>query len=277
MIECTYINSEGKSVSFSSEEVTVSDGTVHGREWEPVAIQLSIGERVESWRKKAYRKNLTVVTRGTPTEHMELLDRMHDIFETDIERNIAGTLYYGSWYCKCWITSAEFSPGDLPSRINQNITVYIPAATWWKGEKVSIPKIDSDESALIYPTMYPFRYPIGKRMVAITNNNYKDSDIRIIAYGPADGVNVTIGGNNYRVNHQILSGEYMVIDSRESEDIDKRCFIMKNDGTTVNCYNDRDGDIFKKVPPGAMRVNYSRNYGIDIILIRGRSDPKWNQ
>ncbi|MCQ2509403.1 MAG: hypothetical protein MJ116_02925, partial [Lachnospiraceae bacterium] len=131
-INCRYVNSQGKEIFFMGEKIRVTDGTVHGREWVPTATAGTVGETVDYWKKEAYRIPLTITFRGTRTERLKNLDRFHDIAEYDIIHNRPGTLYYGDWFCNCYIPVATYEAGELPTWIDQKITVYVPEATWWK-------------------------------------------------------------------------------------------------------------------------------------------------
>lgn len=276
MIRFVYENHKGEKVDLLSDNVWVFDGTVHGRTWKASVTPYKIGERVDDWTKEAYEIPLELTIRGTRAERLAQMDKMHDVFEIDILNNSPGKLWYGEWYCNCFISQAQYAAGNLPTWISHKVTIYVPSATWWHEEKISIPK-KVDSTKIMYPTMYPFRYPINTAVTKIVNSHYTDSDFKMIAYGPFDAVNITIGDNVYKVNYSVLDGEYLVIDSRKDIDPDRRCYVVSATGQIRNVYNYRDGDIFKSIPAGGLNINYNQNYGIDIILYNGRSEPKWNQ
>lgn len=276
-INCRYVNSQGLSINFLGEKARVTSGTVHGREWKPSVTTGTIGETVDYWSKEAYRIPLTITFRGTKAERLKEMDRLHDMAEYDIIHNSAGTLYYGEWFCNCFISAAVYEAGELPTWIDNKITIYVPEATWWKKSVFKIDKKEDSGIVTKYPTLYPFRYGNEAKVVTLDSDHFTESDFRMIVYGPANNVNVQIAENVYKVNHEILAGEYMVIDTRTNQRAEDHCYIVRQNGTKINCYNDRETDIMVPVPPGKFNVNYSRQYTIEIQMMYGRSEPKWYQ
>ncbi|MDO4490734.1 MAG: hypothetical protein Q4B85_06690 [Lachnospiraceae bacterium] len=276
-INCRYVNSQGAIVDFLGEKSRVTAGNLHGRTWKPAVTAGTIGETVNYWKKEAYSITLTVTFRGSRTERLREIDRAQDCFEYDILHNAPGTLYYGDWFCRCFITSAEYSAGDLPTWIDEKINVYVPAATWWHIQTYRIVKQVDSGISTAYPTIYPFTYEIDKKEAVFENEHFTDTDCRMIIYGPANNVNITISGTVYKVDHQILEREYLVIDTRDKLLPEEHCYLVRSDGSKVNCYNDRKTDIMQKLPSGSISVNYSRDYTVELQLLHGRSEPRWYQ
>jgi hypothetical protein len=83
---------------------------------------------------------------------------------------------------------------------------------------------------------------------------------------------VYVSGHLYQVNCDVGVGEYLTIDS-----VSKKIFLTANDGSTTNVFNmrNRDSYIFEKVPPGINSVILEGDFGVDIILLEERSEPKW--
>ena len=100
------------------------------------------------------------------------------------------------------------------------------------------------------------------------------TDFELTFYGPIVLPEVTIGGNVYRVNHEVEAGEYLKINSKT-----KTVTLYKIDGTTENlfAYRDRDNYIFEKIHAGGNIVLWNNEELWDIRLFYERSEPKWSE
>ena len=67
----------------------------------------------------------------------------------------------------------------------------------------------------------------------------------------------------------------MIIDTREITPPEKRCYVIYENGTEVNCFNDRavDSPLFTPISGGSAVINYSRGFGIDLTIFQERSAP----
>lgn len=120
-------------------------------------------------------------------------------------------------------------------------------------------------------------YHISQTAVRLTVDHYADSDFQMIIYGPATDINITIADHPYIVHYQVEQGEYLTIDSRDTQPADRRIFLVKNNGEKVNVFNYRDStySVLQKIPPRDIVIDYSRLYGVDLTLFLERSEPKW--
>ena len=69
----------------------------------------------------------------------------------------------------------------------------------------------------------------------------------------------------------------MTIDSRQKGRLKGEAYLVKEDGTRVNVFDYRAPEcrLFKKVPPGRLTIDYSRQHGIDLTVFLERSEPIW--
>jgi hypothetical protein len=102
------------------------------------------------------------------------------------------------------------------------------------------------------------------------------SDFKAVVYGPANFVQFFVSGHKYQVNYALRSGQYMVIDSRDTTPMNRKCIVVNENGSIINVFDYRDPTslLFKKVPNGSVVLNYSRTYGIDFTVFQERSAPK---
>jgi phage-related protein len=94
----------------------------------------------------------------------------------------------------------------------------------------------------------------------------------MIIFGPCSAPTVYVSGHAYTVNCDAELGEYITIDS-----VEKTVTKTAIDGTTTNVFNlrGRESYIFEKIGAGANTVVWDGGYGVDIILMEERSEPKW--
>lgn len=273
---CKYVNSAGKEISFLSNNLKATNGFLHGRKYTADVTDRIIGEKVNRLTRDSVTYQLTITVRGTAPERKAVLNSLHDIVDYDCITGAPGTLYYGDWKAECFIMESSPSGfGDLPSRFETSMNVYVPGATWWKETLYQIMPSTGGGSDVVYPTMYPFTYPLSGITTVINNDHYIPCDYLMRVYGPAAAVDITIAGHEYKVDYSLEAGEYMVIDSRDTKEPDERCYVVHADGTKENAYNFRGSDLFTKIPTGSFELICDRTYGIDFVLLRGRSEPEW--
>lgn len=280
MIEIKYVNSAGTTLNLLSDSLRVKDGNFHIWEWDLDVTEYQNGVTVNSFRKKPVTYNTTLTLRGTLSARKRQLNVLHDIFEYDIYKKSPGTLYFGNSYIKCFIKSSDSHiSDDLRCRTDVIIDIYCPYPFWIQEKHFSIlplAEVESEDS-LSYPYQYSYTYPLTGKNTQLSIEHYKESDFRMIIYGPTTEVNIYIGDNLYMVDYPVESGEYMVIDSRKNQPSDRRCYLVKEDGSILNVFNYRNSEvsIFEKIPAGNFGIYYNRNHGIDLTVFVERSEPEW--
>ena len=83
---------------------------------------------------------------------------------------------------------------------------------------------------------------------------------------------VYVSGHAYAVRGEVAEGEYLTIDSTN-----KTITKTAADGTITNVFNlrSRDSYIFEKIKSGNNAVIWDGDFGVDVILMEERSEPKW--
>lgn len=123
-----------------------------------------------------------------------------------------------------------------------------------------------------YPHGYSYDYANGAQNTMLLNEGIADADFEITIYGACVNPMIVIGGHAYSVDTEILTGEYLKINSKE-----KKVYKVKYDGEVVNQFDFRNREyyIFKKISAGANNVAWSGMFGFDVTLLEERSEPKW--
>ena len=122
---------------------------------------------------------------------------------------------------------------------------------------------------------YEYAYPYAPTALSFEVDSALDCNFQAVCYGPVSEVSFSVNGYIYKVNRSLRGGQVLVIDSRDTTPIEKRCYILNENGTTENVFDDRDtsNSIFKKFPSGPIVINYSRTFGIDFYVFQERSAP----
>ncbi len=277
MIDIRYVNSKGKEINLMEEKMRIQEGNFHVRSWVVKATELTIGASIEEFQKKPKNYPVTIELRGSLEERRKKLDDLNDLFELDIVNKKPGTLYFGESYIKCFAIESDTHASDNIGRSEMNLDFYCPVPQWIIEQVFTFSKDDKIGEFTRYPKRYPYKYSMNTKKNSIRIDHYTESDFLLKAYGPTQYVDITIGKNKYKVDHVVEAGECMIIDSRKSTETDKRCYILKANGETVNVFNDRDGSssIFEKIPSGKVSVYYNRNYDVDLTVYIERGEPRW--
>jgi phage-related protein len=146
---------------------------------------------------------------------------------------------------------------------------------WVKEETFGFRKVDEGGSGgqdLDFNFDHPFDYHSGMSRNELNNTGFVGTNFRMIIYGACTNPAVYVSGHLYQVNCEVGSGEHLTIDS-----VAKKVYLTGSDGTVTNVFNlrNRDSYIFEKIPSGQNTVAWEGDFGIDIILLEERSEPKW--
>lgn len=249
------------------------------------------GTKATNFRKELKEHKCTIAVLRNPTVSQEknlsiwrdAMDRLSDVIVVDVLNNKNGKLYTdkGS-YLECKIVASNKSVWRKGLAVNE-LTVLTDSNSWITEQHIQIGAI-SEAAAMseatgtkTYPYTYPYRYPILQTETTYDIDHYTDSHFQMIIYGPTIGVHVNIAGHPYIVDYELKAGEYMVIDSRPYVDKEKRLYVVRANGDTESIFDYRSAEysVFQKIPPGRIKIDYSRTYGVDLIIFKERSEPPW--
>ena len=283
-----YVSSQGVEFdlkSFDCPKLYKAD--FHDVSWEPEIISKQFGTVINRFTKDAQKFACSFRLKGDPTGRKNKINSF--IFETerDISKMSPGRLFWDEQYIDVYFIKHDTKPIDSGMVWTEISGTFYAAFPFWILEQTLIIRPSEastsglPENVKGYPAEsefvygYEYAYPYAKEAVAIKVDSALDSDFKAVIYGPATVVQFNISGHLYKVNHSLRNGQYMVIDTRDSVPMSKRCYIRSANGTETNVFNYRDPSslLFTKIPSGNVVLNYERNYGIDLTIFQERSAP----
>lgn len=306
-----YVNSGGETVDFVGEMLRARDGNLHIRSWEPNATKnRKNGYVVKSFGKKPAEYKIKLTLRGDLEDRKKELDRICEVFEKDVIKNVPGKIFFGEYYINAYIISSDTHiSDDINSRSDDDMVVYCPYPFWCRDKKYSFSAseraiedaenkneinhiLENTEITPDYkyeypieflckyrPAMkrpiqdYPFDYYHNHTIWKLDNDHFTESGFKMIIYGPCTHPFIQIGQNIYEVNDSLSDGEYMVIDSRQ-----RAVVKYARNGVVEDIFNkrSREHSVFQKIPSGKLTVKWNAQYPFDVILFQERSEPPWS-
>lgn len=288
--EVYYESSNGEKFNLLDfEGVRIKDACFHDFNWDPQYIERNFGGIITEFKRQPKQYSIVFNFRGSLKDRKEKIEKFHFCTEWDITHMQPGKIVWGDDYALGFFTAHKTEPVDTGNEYTQNTATFTNFYPAWIEEKVitihpneQIPgELDINKGfpaertiPLSYP--YEYSYSMGENATYIQIDHYSTNNFKLIVYGPAQDVEVTIAGHLYKVNYPLLSNQYMVIDSRPTTDPGDRCYLVKADGEVINTFDYRDprSDIFTPIPPGNFVINYPREYGIELTIFIERSEPR---
>ena len=280
-VKVTYTGSSGNTYNLKvKERLRLKKANFHKYSWTMDTTKQQYGVTVDGFRRDPIFYDASLIFTGSYEENKELLEALHADFERDILTEKEGKLTWGDYSIGMFVTSSSTYPIDNEETQN-DISIYCPYPFWSKEKTITIytytPTIlDTDKK---YNYQYSYSYASSQeRIVHFNTGHYAESNFRIMAYGPFSELNVEINDDVKRVVYAVSAGEYMVIDSRTNGQYKGSAYVVKSDGSIVNVFDYRAPgyQLFKKVAPGIIDIDYSRAHGIDFTVFLERSEPIWN-
>lgn len=270
-----YINANGISFNLECDNIKIKDGNFHRNSWKAKTEQMQYGDNVKGFTKQSVIYEITLTLRGGIRDRKRLLDNLHDASEFDIIQNTPGSIWFGEYYIKCFITLSDtHASQDLSYRTDKKIEIYCPYPFWIKElTKQFFPQSGASTDGLDFPFDVPFDFaPEQAGAAKWSVDHYAPSDFRMIIYGPCTEPKILINGYPYQIHTELEASDYLVIDSRKNT-VTK---YLAN-GTMANLYNSRNfkNRVFEKIPSGDLTLNWNSSFGFDITLYLERSEPKW--
>lgn len=287
MTTVKYVTSSGKSYDLiTSTGFRLRNANFHKWSWGRDVKTRRFGEKILQFTRQPLQYDCTLTFYGPTDRRARQIDELHNDFDRDIAMMTPGRIYWGSCYIECYAQTSSTYPGEGNNWTENDVTFYCPYPFWIEEQTIDIFPLsggggESEEGVKTYEAddygyFYSYDYAQNGRVVKLTVDHYMDSDFRLVAHGPALSLSVEIAGHLYEVDHEIDTGEYMVIDSRSLQPADKRIYLVGTDGSETNLFDYRDPatSVFRKIPPGPITVDYSRAYGITLTIYKERSEPR---
>lgn len=264
-----YRNHLNEEFDLSADGIWVEPSALHDYLW---SFNTRNRRIASFYRDITTRKLPVVIVCRTPEEGIAARNRLFEVTEKDVLTNRCGRLIVGDQYLRCFITGSEKSSYQYDGRHMRATLSYTAEYPAWVRETVYSFRPTQATEGLDPPADYPFDYYSGLDSDQLVSTAFTDCAFRMILYGPVNDPAVHINGHTYKVNCTVGENEHLTIDS-----IAKTITLTKNDGTQVNCFDDRDREhyIFRQIPPGRSIVTMEQLFPVDIILLEERSEPKW--
>lgn len=288
MVNLRYVSSNGIEFDlhdFSKAKLQKAD--FHNVEWEPETVKRQYGTTVNRWTKSAQVFDVTFRFKGDASQRKQQIDNL--IFETenDIAKNTPGRIYWNEQYIEVYFDSHDCQPVDAGMTWTElKGKFYAPFPFWIEEQSFHIDPTLPDPSwiprdAKGYPMernisyAYTYSYPYGANSGVFFVDTPLGADFRTVVYGPVTDVKMIINGNNYEIDYPLRMGQKMVIDSRDTLPLDKKCYVINENDTEINVFDYRDptSQLFKRLPGGNIVVYVSQPYTLDITLFLERSAP----
>lgn len=284
--ELLYENSAGDVIDLRQNPIWAQElETILSAKWDYATQSAQYGTgRISEFYRGTQEKSLKLAVMADDQAGLNaIVEKMMSIVEYDIRNKQPGRLWrYGS-YMHCYIVAHDYAEyEELYDATDWTVKIVAEDPVWIEEKTISIGILDPSTmtdgkqySEELY--CYPYKYVDTETSVKKDIEHYAPFDFRLVAYGPAAELNVSINGHQYAVNYAIETGEYMVVDSREAALPERHAFIVRSDGTEVNVFNFRNANslLLQKIEPGRLVINYNRLYGIDLTLFKRRNTPRW--
>lgn len=267
----TYQNHLNEIVEIGSGGIFANENDLRDFAWSVT----SKNDRITSVRKGIVKKTIPlIIFCNSEKAGIAIRNQIFEVMEKDILAMKHGKLIVGDYYMKCFVTGSkksEYLQSKRMLKIALTVETDLPA---WIRETTTVfnTNLKNANPYLDYPQDMPYDFMNELSIGNINNRGFVPAEFRIVIYGHVNNPTLYISGNEYTVNTEVGTGEYLTIDS-----MNKTIFLTKFNGQQKNCFNarGRDSYIFEKIPEGSSVVATSEDFSFDITLLEERSEPKW--
>lgn len=291
MVDLKYVTSTGL-VEFDLHDFTQAKllkADFHNVDWTPEVIEKQYGTVVNRFTKGPQKFECTFRFKGDPAKRKEQIDTFIFCTEYDLANKTPGRLYWNNQYIDVYFISHDCYPVDSGMNWTElKGTYYAPFPFWIEEVTYNInpqsplyPEEGLPEDVKGYPTTrglvygYTYSYPYGVNSGTFIIDSAIGADFRAVVHGAISYFKMEVAGNNYQINHSLLYGEKLIVDSRDTLPLDKKCYIIRQNGDEENVFDYRDptSSIFKRLPGGQVIITCNQPYVMDITLFMERSAP----
>ena len=268
-----YKNHLNEVFEFGKDGIFVDTNDLHDYEWNVTKK----GNRIAALDYGVSKRKLPI-TIICDTEDNGILarNRLLEVVEKDVLALKHGQIIVGDYYFRCFVTKSQKKNYLTTKRMMEvTLTLTTDFPFWVKESTFAFRKAGADGSAgknLDFAFDFPFDYFSGLGTQELFNTGFVGANFRMVIYGMAVNPAIYVSGHLYQVDCLVADGEYLVIDSTT-----KKITKTSADGTVTNMFNlrNRESYIFEKIKPGQNVVSWEGDFGVDIILLEERSEPKW--
>ena len=282
-VNLIYTGSNGREFNLMAADIRLRTGSFFQAKWKPDTNKKQFGVSISRWTKEPLQYEMELIFSGSVEARKEALTAFWSSTETDVLTGIPGVLTYQNAYLEGFFIESDTEPTVNQRWTSHTVTFYAPVPFWVTEQKVIVNPLSGGGGSNPYKTYdggYSYEtgywYPVMQNDVIVNTGHYTESDFRLAVYGPTSNVAITMSDNLYQVNHAVGAGEIMIIDSRQSQPIDRKCYLIGSGGQITNIFNSRIGTLFNKLPGGEWPIMYTREYPIELTIFKRRSVPFWS-
>ena len=269
-----YKNHMNEVFEFGKDGIFVDMNDLHDYEW----TVTKKGNRIASLDRSISKRKLPVtIICDTEEQGIAARNKLLEVTEKDVLALQHGQVILGDYYFKCFVTKSAKSNYLTTKRymtltltLTSDFPYWVKESTFRFLQPVAAYSIGGQNLDMGFD--HPFDYYSGLENKTLNNTGFVGTNFRMIIYGECYNPAVYVAGHLYQVNCEVGANEYLTIDS-----VAKKVYLTANDGTVTNVFNlrNRESYIFEKIPPGQNAVTWEGGFGLDIILLEERSEPKW--
>ena len=265
-----YKNHRNEVFEFGKDGIFVDTNELHDYEW---AVTKK-GNRIAALDREITKRKLPVVIIcKTEAEGIAARNKLMEVVEKDVLAMQHGQIILGDYYFRCFVTKSQ-KKNYLISKRYMEITLTLTSdfPYWVKETSYSFRNTDVGSEGQNLDMNHDLPYDFYASSEQMNNTGFVATNFRMIIFGACSKPSVYVNGHLYQVNCDVGVNEYLTIDS-----VSKKIFLTANDGTTTNVFNLRNKEsyIFEKIQPGTNHVIIEGVFGVDIILMEERSEPRW--
>ena len=267
-----YKNHQNEVFEFGKDGIFVDTNDLHDYEW----TVTQKGNRIAALDRSVSKRNLPItIICETKEKGIAARNKLLEVTEKDVLALQHGRIIIGDYYFRCFVTKSK-KIEYLTSKRHMTLTLTLTSDfPYWVKETTHTFRNIAEGSGgknLDFAFDHPYDFCSGIGTKGLNNTDFVGTNFRMIIYGACSNPAVYVSGHLYQVNCDVAEGEYLTIDS-----VSKKITVTAIDGAVTNVFNLRNKDsyIFKKIPAGSNTVTWDGDFGIDIILLEERSEPKW--
>lgn len=270
-----YINHMKEELCFGNEGIFVNENELRDYSWNLI----SENNKITGFKKGIVKKAIPIIIAcQSEEEGIKKKNSLAEIFDKDVLEAAHGKIIIGDYYLKCFVTGSKKSDYLVDKRVlRTELEITTDCPFWIKEKSISFGKFATNEGVvggknLDFNNDFSYDYLPQSIHSKLNNTGFVGSNFKMIIYGDVSNPAVTISGHEYKVNVDVGINEYLTIDS-----ISKKIYLTHIDGSMENVFNKRNREsyIFQKIPAGNNSFSKSDSFGVDVVLMEERSEPKW--
>lgn len=267
-----YENNQGETLTFGENGIFANYNDLRDYEW----TYSSGDDVIMNFRRGVTKKTLPAIFVGRSGQDCRTArNNAYVIVERDVLAGKKGKLHVGEYYMNCWIYGISNTEYLKTERMMKSSFLVCTDEPVWRKETTF--EFIPGHALTDYGVDFPFDFPFDYQNSPLASKNIKNdfifgADFRITFYGEVESPSIKINDHTYGMTCSVETGERIVVDS-----LTKTIKKYGVDNSSQNYFNYRykQESIFEKIPYGMQKLAWNGQFGFDITLIDGRSEPKW--